>query len=117
VPKPDGGIAKVEITNVTLCPYFRTNLISTSKLEQKGLYLITLNGGYIYPSNDIIRKLFLPVKHKMYWCLEFNPPTHHKYVQDPREGYSHITSGVEGTLTKPQKALKKLLTSTTDKDK
>jgi hypothetical protein len=113
VLKPEGDTVNVDITDVALCPYFRTNLISTSKLELKGLHLVTIDGGYLCPSNDVTRKLFIPVKHKMYWCLEFKPPTHHEYAQDPREGSSYVTTD----LTKPQKALEKLLTTTANEDK
>jgi hypothetical protein len=115
VMKADGGYAKVIVTDVALCPYFRTNLISTSKWESKGLHLITLDGGYICPSTDVTKKMFLPQKHRMFWCMEFNPPSPHEYAQDPRE--SNVYTSQHVRQTKPEQAIAKLLTSTAEEDK
>jgi hypothetical protein len=107
--RPDGSIANVTITEVALCPYFRTNLLSTSKLEKKGLHLITLNGGYMCPGHDVTKKKYIPIKHRMYWCLEFSPPTHHPYAMDPRESETLATQA--NTLSKKELERKKLLTT------
>ena len=112
---PGGGTTRITITDVALCPYFRTNLLSTHKLENKGLHLITLNGGYMCPEDDVTKKLYIPTKHKSYWCLEFNAPTHHQYARDPRESIDSYK--VEVVETKGERSLKKLLTTTASQDR
>lgn len=67
------------------------------------------------PSTDVTRKLYIPTKHRSYWCLEFNPPTHHPYAKDPREAsFSYHTKKVP---SKKDMALEKKLTSVASGDK
>lgn len=60
------------------------------------------------PATDVTKKLYIPTKHRSYWCLEFSPPTHHKYVKDPRE--STYSSHTEKEPTKMEIALEMKLT-------
>jgi hypothetical protein len=82
VNTPDGGTTLINITDIALCPFFRTNLLSTHLLEEKGLHLIPLNGGFMCREDG--KPLYIPSKHRSYWCLEYAPATHHPYSQDPR---------------------------------
>lgn len=67
------------------------------------------------PATDVTKKLYIPTKHRSYWCLEFSPPTHHKYVKDPRE--STYSSHTEKEPTKKEIALEKKLTSKASDDR
>lgn len=107
--KTPNGRKPVTLNDVALCLYFRTNLISAAKMNDRGLHLITFNGGYICSARNPNNPIYLPQRIRNFWCLEFLPPTHHEFAIHP-DGEAFLTT--DQKPTKKEDLLKKLLSAT-----
>lgn len=109
---PDGP-KPVTLNDVALCLYFRTNLISAAKMNDRGLHLITFNGGYICSAKKPNTPIYLPQRIKNFWCFEFLPPTHHEFAIHP-DGDAFLTTDQKPLRKEVQ--LDKLLSARASED-
>ena len=111
--KTPNGPKPVTLNDVALCLYFRTNLISAAKMNDRGLHLITFNGGYICSAKNPNTPIYIPQRIRNFWCFEFLPPTRHEFAIHP-DGDAFLTT--DQRPSKKEVQLTKLLSATTSED-